>query len=679
MLKIIDSLLNLIHFGLTKLSKQTEEQIKAQEYLYKTYLTQKNKAFASNADFFKLFIDNSKSTTIKLFSKNIPLYNVADNSKRKVSLHKLSQNYLIIGEGGSGKSSLLYNAFSKQPYFKHWSLILFFSAQDILNSTKDTFDKILDNVKTILPRKLTVYFDSVDEIGETFKTKKELIVSFINDLFSSCKNPPFIRVSCRKNFADKFHVKKYFFPNEIGIKFTCYEIQDWDSSSLESIVLSLSKKKGFLKRVNTQKKGLMLKSTVREIKSNKGHYFNGDKAYINNPLLLMLFIYLQIFSESSLCHINRFYLFDQFVHSLIDTYTSQQQIDRDKINISNSINSLAKIVFKSYKDGKPLRKKDIEYYELFKWLFKNADLRHIIFIHARFFEYFIAKYYFESLIAFDAKNTSICPNAIREILSTPFNNDHADMITSAIDTQTDNNLLAKTFLCFYGNILKELKEQNKNSKNLLIIKEIIFRLGRFNITDDGILAEISLVLKNLYYSSSESYENVCIKRWCAISSSLLGFEEIEMDYVEKMLFPKEDNMYDLVNRSETLVFYGDISINIKNFVDTDPENCISKALSKRFERISKYNETEYYTLLKAYTNAKDDPLKNYRFRLFDLATIYTMLRFHKISLSPEQMRIISNCRIDFCGIPSKRKEMLKQLKIALKSNPMPISIKFHRL
>lgn len=151
------------------------------------------------------------------------------------------------------------------------------------------------------------------------------------------------------------------------------------------------------------------------------------------------------------------------------------------------------------------------------------------------------------------------------------------------------------------------------------------------------------------------YELAILKRQCAVSASFLCGKDIELDYVNKMLpgTRQYDQNYDLVNRSHTLIYYGDVlHTDLLSFTD-DGKTEWDCARKKRISRLKK--RPKRYTL--------EDKVSC--FRLFDLATIYTFLisRKGESILTKEEEQVIKRAVIkDIQDMPADREELMLWLQ-----------------
>lgn len=332
-------------------------------------------------------------------------------------------------------------------------------------------------------------------------------------------------------------------------------------------------------------------------------------------------------------------------------------------------------VFDSFCKGE----KKIRYADCISPILKNKNSDKITFVHETFFEYFVARHYLYQL------NRKETDKAVLSIFCQNYSNDFADFITSALvaENYEKQKLYAQKLCDIYFHTFSRKEEKlylsqgykgpvytvnyglinNLSSREFFSLKyEIIFRLGRLNISD----SIISDFLKFVYYNDkntkqmrNKDYYIVVLKRCCAISSSFTANEEIELDYVNHMLpFQQKDYdiNYDLANRSHTLLFYGDVASNdIFQFVDDNSIVEFKNAFKKRIDRLS-------LELPQKVSDMNDKQKKKYLFRLFDLATVYTFMYNRKKKLSDEEYRIIKNTLVEFEGAGSERNNMMLKIK-----------------
>ena len=206
---------------------------------------------------------------------------------------------------------------------------------------------------------------------------------------------------------------------------------------------------------------------------------------------------------------------------------------------------------------------------------------------------------------------------------------------------------------------------------------IVFRLGRLGLNDE--------IIKQFFSSIFEIDDNVSkgeidlnlhalrktvLWRECAISASFVGEESIELDYIEKMLKYKRSQynlLYDLINRTHTLLYYGDLVmaddgiINLQDAQDDGNFDC-RKACLKRITRLSKLNDCKT-----AVNDMEPNDKRVYYFRAFDIATLYCFISsrgsLNKLPwLGEKEKDIIKDFRTEFVGISERRKKLLDEIK-----------------
>lgn len=217
-------------------------------------------------------------------------------------------------------------------------------------------------------------------------------------------------------------------------------------------------------------------------------------------------------------------------------------------------------------------------------------------------------------------------------------------------------------ICFIDNkIVQQLSE-----REFFTLKyEIIFRLGRIDNCSTEIVDFLNFVYnndENVIVKETPDYYIAVLKRCCAISCSFLGSEQIELDYVKKMIpynkFGKNNNYisnYDLANRSHTLFFYGDvIKTSIFDFKDEATNNPFSLAFSKRIERLQ-------FDLPDDVAMMDKKQKKKYYFRVFDLATIYTFMFNRQRALSNKELDTVNKAKVHFIGASDERNDFMQEM------------------
>ncbi len=597
------------------------------------------------------------------FYKNMPI-----SSDRKAFKVKslLDKAYILTGPAGCGKSTLLKYDFIKNFSKKNIGkkVHLFFNSVELISLLDDTTmqDELKNKLMATKYKQVILYLDGVDEIGES---RAKRLSEFVDCIIIVAKKVD-LKITSRPDFAQKYILRNNSF---MRIKKRNVQIMSWSSKMLNNYAANL------LKTLNN-----IQYDSYNKISDIKNQILN-DTSWlknINSPLLMKLFVYmkLQTHPSVSINTNNKFDFYDNFISCLIKTYCRRNNDPITKVDLDKIGEEIAEAVFAFFSSDKKQFSLPVEIHFISTILKKTSGDK-LTFTHETFFEYFVAKHYL-----LQTRNNQIDKKAL-SIFYQNYSNDYADFITDAINTN-DNTIKEYFFekLCsiYYYTLDENTKEELKkyfefpnnkficefpvlNPMEFFSLKyEIVFRLGRLGLQNPAVVDFLEFIYwndSNIKQTSDLDYYSVVLKRCCAISSSFLAGENIELDYVERML-PFLNNTYnanyDLANRSHTLIFYGDvIGKTIYNFKDDD--KCISchNAFDKRITRLSKKLPTDI-------SKMDGKTKKQYFFRLFDLATIYTFMYNRSKRLSFKEKRIVSKCFITFNGASQKRLECMFLIK-----------------
>lgn len=608
-----------------------------------------------------LFIDNK--TKNYFFCRNTPIKNFS--TKKKINTSNLyHKSYLLIGEAGCGKSSVLKKDFLHYQFLNlvpYRNKIAIFLDSDTINYyflDENNFNKFLENLAAAKYKYIYLFIDGIDELGQT---NYQIFNSCLKKIVDSVKIKK-LKISARTEFLNK--IQKTTIYNKAKKQ---YIVDGWTCEKLEKIAQKIT----HLHVLKNQKNDL--DKALKKLKEQKNQWC----PYINSPLLLKMYFYILIYgnNEEDINFNNRFDFYQKFISIIITVHAEKEdhKFLSQKI-IEETLKDYSNLAFIAFKDNQ----KAIDCPEVLLPILKkseaNSDNNKVQFTHETFFEFLVGYNYIEQLLSSNFDTTVI------NVIAQNYSNNFADFISDSIKLRSDydkvqitNKLLRiyKSTLSkqiefpFSENLPKIEKELSDYIEELPIntffsLKyEIIFRLGRIGLH----INDINEALKNIYYLDKNTkmddiFFEVVIKRCCAISASFLGYEEIEFDYIDKML-PYNDSyneIYDLVNRSHTLVFYGDVdNCNIMYFRDTNEKTPFQKAFGKRMDRIS--TVLPFETL-----NMSSAEKRKYLFRVFDLATIYTFMYNRKYKLTEKEKESISKCLVQFEGATDKRNNLMKNIK-----------------
>lgn len=224
---------------------------------------------------------------------------------------------------------------------------------------------------------------------------------------------------------------------------------------------------------------------------------------------------------------------------------------------------------------------------------------------------------------------------------------------------------------------------NKLSKEQFITLKFMIanRMGRLK-TPDAIVNEfLSYVYERddhvaqkwiLLTDGELNYYRAILKRCCAISASFIGLHEIEMDYIRKITgipdASEYNQYYDVANRSHTLLYYGDYTVSKDDelmFRDA-PEKSSCKACRKRLNHLQELFDCSDVKLM------NNKQLRWYRFRLFDIATIYCFAKNRRdhhmnpkksMGLTDDDCQLLKRFRVRFDNDDAERAALIEEIRI----------------
>ena len=586
----------------------------------------------------------------------------------------LRGSFLIMGEAGCGKTAILKDNFHKSykmqcliSFFDKSKKIYYFSAEDLIDLFKNDnlyqdFLKLLNEAKL---SKLFLYIDGVDELSDVYIKYFE---KFIQAIRRQTKKTE-LRLSCRTEFANKYLGKHKF-------DYKLY-IEKWNNVQL--IKLSQLILDGLKRR--RQAKITELTEIERYVESEG---FPWD--FINSPLLLKLMLYIKIYGQHDFVTIDNIFLFySSFFNTLINIYKAK--LGAGFYDLERKIDKAAESVFQTYLK----HEKAIPYVDWIEPLMKpvHSKLQKVCLAHETFYEYLVARYYHNQFVKAGEYKKVV------DVMKNTYPNAYADFITAAfVSDSSEAQHLAMLTMCriyiytllpaqakkFQNEFIPEHRNQQQLAKYIHAMQaktdigynaflnlksEIVFRFGRFQEETNKNFRKrfLEFVYRydtNVGLNVDEEYFIAILKRSCAISSSFIGGEYIELDYVKHMLNFSPYNYkpaYDLANRSHTLIYYGDVpNSDIFHFKDNAAENSWTYARTKRIERLA-------YPLPDKISDMNAKERKKYYFRMFDIATIYTFLRSRpRTELSLKEIYILSNFKDDFVGMSEERRYLLREVK-----------------
>lgn len=605
------------------------------------------------------------------FYRKMTIYDFQTERRYENGLPRLNGSYLITGEAGCGKSAVLkqdFRFFSRNPFglHRHSVCAYYFDAERLLSVLRSRNNlarsSFINQIKTAELKKLALYVDGVDEIADGMIGGFEQFCEEIRNYVPVLD----LRISCRTEFANKY-LRRFRFDQNV-------RVEPWTQTQLQELADVLLN--------SLRPKGSRQVEAVRD-------YIYSSKAlwkFIDSPLLLKMLLCINLYSQHGISAAqNRFQFYSEFFRIIVGVYHSQS--GTYSFDTEEDIDAVAADVFSAYIKGSKVITYRAELAPLMKQQL-DQDISGVSLTHETFYEYLVARHYSRQLHG----NGQI---ELATVLQANYPNAYADFITDALmaddhEAQHDairrmGQLLAYTLLPAeqlklqtelgldiprnpaLNSFLLQLHNEVSTVYNpfLSLKYEIIFRLGRFppNIDRDFRIRILEFIYDhdtNTGAKQEHAYFVAVLKRCCAISSSFLGGEKIELDYTRHIVnckhFPYDFN-FDLANRSHTLVYYADVSDgSIYTFRDTLAENTWDTARSKRMQRLAE-------ELPGSLAEMTQKQIRKYYFRVFDIATIYSFLYSRPLQiLTQEELQILQQFRTDFVGMSAQRREFLELLK-----------------
>lgn len=606
-----------------------------------------------------------------LFYKSVPLKKYHSRKKSYLIKMKMS-SYILLGEAGSGKSSIIKNdyLFHSNKFLNFWRRRTgyVYINQQFLNQNIigiDSLDNLIACIQSTKYKKLYLFIDGIDEFGES--KFDQIFKSFI-PISNQIRK---VKITSRTNFAvqniiNHNHERPFSFKESQR-----YLVDNWQEKHLIKLATLLLK--------NLKNKKEEQKNITNIIVQDSCEW----KEYIDSPLMMKLYLYILAYGDKrkKIVLNNRYMFYTQFITEIISTQRRRQgnykiaQIQMELENISG-------VVFDSFSNDN----KYIQHSKNIAAILKPENEGISYFVHETFFEYFIAMNYVFQLTKGNIDSKSIA------VLQQNYTNSFADFITSAlnsIDADTSKQIIGTFISIYFSTFDKDVGEkylsefalssnsfgslsqisnalQQLSEREFFTLKyEIIFRLGRIDNCSTEIVDFLNFVYnndENVIVKETPDYYIAVLKRCCAISCSFLGSEQIELDYVKKMIpynkFGKNNNYisnYDLANRSHTLFFYGDvIKTSIFDFKDEATNNPFSLAFSKRIERLQ-------FDLPDDVAMMDKKQKKKYYFRVFDLATIYTFMFNRQRALSNKELDTVNKAKVHFIGASDERNDFMQEM------------------
>ena len=486
-----------------------------------------------------------------------------------------ADNIAILGNAGAGKTTLLNNYFlfreKKQKF-------MYLTAKEAIEKLPDGMtyiEKICCSLSYCGIPSLTFLIDGLDE-------------EFINDYGGYCDFFVLIKrlselyldichfwLACRNELFNKYRGEPSQFVTQELI------INEWNADQAQSYIMKYEK--------ITKVQGLANKVYV--IIEREEWY----KEYTRNPFHVALVVYLaSVDSPISKKISNIFELYDQFF-----TVWFNKEVSRGttKDTVKKDLYSRLQRIAKSVYENSEVIMEDIDSNSAINALVvKKESLKGdsvVALYHRSFVSFLLADQIYDAMLN---------PNGVEQ-LSVLFSMNIRDDVTNFIGSR-NQTITPQQKSKIETNLITLYNKIKSDSSQVEIMEKCIYHLTR--LYDNGLSEKIDdFLLKEINSNPENLYMRLSLAYGCSLSERG-DVREFALKYA-KSLFDDGDDA--LINRSWTLVYYGDV--NEDPYKYRDESKCSwEKARRARIKRFTK----------------KSRRLKDDRFMMFDIPLMYSFFK-----------------------------------------------------
>lgn len=535
--------------------------------------------------------------------------------------YKFSNNILIIGNPGVGKSTILKLIIAN--YARDYKIV-YFTAKELVENVEDINTYFLQKIFSMMyPYGMVdadiyeirnILIDGMDEVGANNLEKVFAICKVLN-----AKNIHVI-ITVREDFYYRY------INNNLQRMSYFYEIigvQEW------TLVQSMH----FIEKFTEKSDDITIYKRIKEL-LDKNAYI---ESMLRNPfrVSLLLFLFSDSFFSPKNDLSNVFTLYNEFYeHWLLQ----ERNKGTSKLAIEFIVNLHKKIALKLYESSSSISLNSEHFCDFYerKEILDDTGVTGILLISNKF-EMVIEKFQHETLAEFLIAKMIVDSfmaggNKILDTMHIIYNNSVNVFVRSYLDVLPSNKLIKITEnLSYIYHDLLNNKFEIPIVTNERIREQIIYYVGRIPLKFTPSILEFA------YYNEINSI----LQRAAALSLILGGNEKIEREYLEKVL---NNEYYDIENRSIQLVYFGDVDSDLHSYRDEHNVSWMrtKKALIERFAQNS---------------------LRDKRLRLWDIITFKSFVISRGIDgITDEERKIIEGSQIDFNENSSIRYEFLEREK-----------------
>lgn len=531
----------------------------------------------------------------------------------------VTKSIALIGLPGTGKTTILANLFLESKsasqfrfYFTAKDLVSVYTKRTSLNSI---FKKLynLDVVSYINEHDSNVFFiDGLDEIrNEDIDHLFEILQVFKNNNIS-------FWISTRTDFYYRHMITD---SKKMALFYDVLLLEEW------SIEQSMEFVKNFSKKASKN----FIFTRVKELLDNGANI----EGFLRNPFKVSLLIFLLSDESYGIDRItaNDFVLYREFYHQWLTQEKNRGTSLNEAIDILSFHTEIATSLYTNRESNELTNIISPEVLKKYNLMNDSAFIG-LLQYKERLTQVLVEKFYHETLMEFlvgyGIIRSFLSGDNIVKYLDSVYNYGVNYFVRSAFENlgTKDKKIILNNLNNAYFSILKEQKDNEYWQK---IREQIIYYVGRIPFE------QYPEILKYAYYNES----NTILNRAAALSLILFGDEDIEHDYLGKLVI---GSPHDLENRSIQLVYFGDVQADLHKYRD-DGIVMWERTKNAIIDRLSK-------------TTRRDLNL-----RMWDIVTLYSFCVNRGTNiLSDDDKIVIQDMIIEHISISTKRRERLIEEK-----------------
>lgn len=587
----------------------------------------------------------------RFYIKQLNIRNIY-NPIKKVKIKK-GVNTIFLGKPGSGKTTYINHLYLSQLsvikkvfHFIIGCRLYYAKAEELISISDESGNVLNDIFKDNFKSRVFLFLDAIDEI------EIDNIDDLVKKIINLQKNNITIIATCRKEEHEVFLRVNNDYAKIVD---QVFEIEDWKE---EQVTCYIEKYKKYAKSNDF---GIR----INEYLSNESY-----SDFFRTPLEISLMFFIVDHSSHLNSISNQYELYEQFIKKWIIRDCIKNKIAYENTKyIDDIMRSFSMCAYLLSTNNKVLSSnlltesafdKNYCLNGLLKYNRENENKYIARFYHLNFQDFFLSYFFSDSLLeitkytiqALSIRYNHTVTRFIKNKLHISEQNDLEKIETNLLSVMYESCSIPKNILWInYIRIPQEVKKYFNalsDEDKTVVRNEIYFFLARLPRNQNNHNPQLLQILKVAY-----QYEpDVRVRRTIAISATILGDENLELQYAREILYDSDSN---LIDRSFTLVYYQDVShSNPFTYIDDN----VSQWTNSRKSRINRL---------------KSNDEKSQRMRSFDLITILNFIKSRNDYITTQdEYDIIVNCQIN-CSIYSNEKiqllygvknELLNLLKVS---------------